>query len=64
MCFFAISEKNTNRFKNVKNITRNQYLIYLCVLKRKRFLKHNFLIIRVRFKLNDLKNLFQRWNKK
>lgn len=39
MRFFAMFEKNTNRFKKVKNITLKQYLIYLCMLKRKRFLK-------------------------
>lgn len=39
MSFLTMFEKNTNRFKKVKNITANHYLIYLCVFKRKRFLK-------------------------
>ncbi len=63
MCFFVIFEKNTNRSKKVKNITSNHYLIYLCVLKRKRFLKHDFLFIRIGIKSNYLKNLFQNGTK-
>lgn len=58
-------EKNTNRFKKVKIITSNHYLIYLCQLKRKRFLKRSFLFfIRVKIKSKLSENLFQRWNKK
>jgi hypothetical protein len=59
MRFFLLFEKNTNRFKKVKNVTSNHYLIYLCQLKRKRFLKHDFLFfIRVKIKSKLSENLF------
>lgn len=52
-------EKNTNRFKKVKNVTSNHYLVYLCPLKRKRFLKRSFLFfIRVKIKSKLSENLF------
>lgn len=58
-------EKNTNRFKKVKNITSNHYLLYLCRLKRKRFLKRDFLFYKSKnLSLKLSENLFQRWNKK
>jgi len=59
MRFFLMFEKNTNRFKKVKNVTSNHYLIYLCALKRKRFLKRSFLFfIRVKIKSKLSENLF------
>ncbi|PBJ11045.1 hypothetical protein BSF42_30250 [Flavobacterium sp. ACN6] len=59
MCFFVLFEKNTNRFKKVKNITANQNLIYLCVLKRKRFLKLKIGSENGKIKSNYLKIYFK-----
>lgn len=59
MSFLTMFEKNTNRCKKVKNVTANHYLIYLCVFKRKRFLKLFSHLEKAKYKSNYLKIYFK-----